>query len=1212
MRNEGGLGSTAVPGLRKNPCLARLLWCFAPISRLFFAFVVAVLFAGAAPLLAQQPINPSAQVPTPGSPAQQEKKVPPVPPGSVLPSYNNARTTTETKVEPVPTSTHLEGWAGLEVTEIHFSGVTRDALEPLPEELPQRSNAPLDPAKVRASLRRLYATGLYRTVAVMGERQANGVILTFQGTPTLFIGRISIDGVKNTQLSNQLNYSTRLNPGTPFTGEKLTRSTDLLLQALQQNGFYQGSIVPRTSLDKTDAEMNVRFEVHQGKQARVGQVAVQGDSGMTVPTFRKKAKLKQNSKVNSDTVSRALTRLRKHYQGESRLEANVSLAASKYERPTNHLNYDFQADRGPVVKIVVEGASLGNGQIRNLVPVYSEGTLDEDLLNEGSKRIRDYFQRQGYFYAKVTHTSSASSGVTHITYNVIRGPRDRIRSVAVSGNGYFGSWLLTQRLSVQPASLFIPHGTYSQALQEADVNSLTSLYQSNGFTNVKITPDIRVLSTNPKTKDQDLAVTYQIVEGIQQKVGEYNVDGVTPAQLAAIRPSLSLQSGEPYSGSNLASDRDAILGYFLDRGYDHAQVTLQQHPAPNDPNLINVAIRVTPGDQNLAIDYHIVEGVQQRVGEYKIEGVTPAQRSAIGPKLSLQSGQPYSGSNLASDRDAILGYFLDRGYDHAQVTLQQHPAPNDPNLINVAIRVTPGDQIFIRHVLISGLHYTRPSTVKPQILVSDGQPLDQSKLLETQRQLYNLTLFNQVNTAVENPGGDELRKNVLLQFDEARRWDVTYGGGFQAQTGTPSTNCPTPQSLIALGINPLTYVSSCSPNGKFGVSALVELDVSRINLWGRNQSITFRSEYGSLEQQITANYDAPRFFNHPTIDFSFGGGYINAMNVVTFASSTSEGDIRLTQHPNLVDTLIYQLSYRRVQVDPSTVQISPNLIPLLSQPVRVGGPELTWIHDSRRPEPLDARAGMYNSIQVFATDNSFLNSEANYAHFDWSNSTYYPLGRAKNYILARNTRFGMERVFGEAQYESIPLPERLYGGGPESLRGFPLNSAGPRDSETGFPIGGAGVFVNQTELRLPYPQLPWFGKSLGFVLFEDMGNVFNNSSDIWPSAIRIKQPHSWTCKNLSATYQEQVTRSSSTNPVGHCDFDDFSHTVGLGLRYHTPIGPIRFDLGYNLNPPIYPVIVSYGSTSTSSSSSCANSSMAPPCVGQAGHFNFFFSIGQAF
>ncbi|MGA7521898.1 MAG: POTRA domain-containing protein [Acidobacteriaceae bacterium] len=1067
--------------------------------------------------LAQQPVNPSARVPNPASPVQQEKKGPPVPPGSVLPAYENAQTGTHTKVQPVPTSMHLEGWTGLQVSEIRFSGVTRDTLQPLPEQLPQQPHAPLDPVKVRTSLRRLYATGLYQTISVDGERHGDTVVLIFQGTPTVFIGRISIKGVSNTQLSNQLNYSTRLNPGTPFTSRKLSRSTDLLQQTLQQNGFYQGSVVPHTSLDKTDAELNVQFEVNRGKQARVGDVAVQGDSGMTVPAFRKKAKLKRDSKVTSDTVSRALTRLRKHYQSQRRLEADVSLASSKYQKPANRLNYDFQADRGPIVKIVVEGASLSNGKIRNLVPVYSEGTLDEDLLNEGSKRIRDYFQRQGYFNTKVTHTSSAVDGVTHITYTVTRGPRDTLKSVSVSGDGYFGNWLLRQRLGVQPASLFIRHGTYSQALQEADVNTLTALYQSNGFTSVKITPQIRVISMNPKTGDRDLAVNYHIVEGPQQKVGEYDIQGVTPAQLADIRP-----------------------------------------------------------------------------------------------RLSLQSGQPYSGNNLASDRDAILGYFLDRGYDHAQVTLQQHPATNDPNLINVEIHVTPGDQIFVRNVLISGLRYTRRSTVKPQILVKAGQPLDQSKLLETQRRLYNLTLFNQVTTAVENPEGDELRKNVLLQFDEARRWDVTYGGGLQAQTGTPNTNCPTPASLIALGINPNTYVSSCSPNGKFGVSALVELDVSRINLWGRNQSITFRSEYGSLEQQITANYDAPFFLNHPTIDFSFGGGYINAMNVVTFASSTSEGDIRLTQHPNLIDTLIYQLSYRRVQVDPNTVQISPNLIPLLSLPVRVGGPELTWIHDSRRPEPLDARSGMYNSVQVFATDNSILDSQANYAHFDWSNSTYYPLGRAKNYILARNTRFGMERVFGEARYESIPLPERLYAGGPESIRGFALNSAGPRDSETGFPIGGAGVFVNQTELRLPYPQLPYFGKSLGFVLFEDMGNVFNNSSDIWRSAIRNKQPHSWTCKDLSATYQEQVTRSSSTNTTGHCDFNDFSHTVGVGLRYHTPIGPIRLDVGYNLNPPIYPVIVSYGSTSTSSSSSCADSSQAPPCVGQAAHFNFFFSIGQAF
>lgn len=1078
---------------------------------LLFAVLLAIVPAGRAQ---QQPVIPGTPLPSTNPPAQQRKRTPPIPPGSVLPSYNQAQEKPVQKVKPVPSSPNMDGWSGLQVREIQFVGVPREELDPLPAELPQQPNQPLDPIKVRESLRRLFATGLYRTIAADGQKQGGSVILTYTGTRTMFVGRITVHGVKNAQLSNQLSYSTRLQPGTPFTQRKVSRSTDLLQYTLQENGYYQGTVQPHTWNEKADAETNVQFEVKTGKQARVGDVVVQGDSGMSAAAFRKKAKLKQGSKVNRDTVSRALSRIRKQYQKQQRLEPSVTLASKKFERANDHVNFDFHADRGPVVKFTIEGAKLSNDELHELIPVYSEGTLDEDLLNAGSKRIHDYYQRKGYFDVKVSHVGNAADGVTRITYDVRLGPRDRIVSVGTTGNKYFGSWLLHQRLSVQPASFFVPHGTYSQALQQADVDAITALYQTNGFTNVKVTPEVREVGGRRK---------------------------------------------------------------------DH--------------------------ERNLAVTYHVDEGVQQKVGEYRIEGMTPAQLAEIQPRLSLQSGQPYSGDNLASDRDAILGYFLDHGYDHARVNLRQQPSPGDPNKIDVVLTVTPSDQIFVRKVLISGLRYTRPSTVRSQILIHPGEPLNQAKLLQTQRQLYNLTLFNQVNTAVENPAGEELRKNVLVQFDEARRWDVVYGVGLQAQTGTPSTNCPNALSLIQLGINPSGY--SCSPNGHFGASALVELDVSRINLFGRNQTVSFRSQYGSLEQQITGQFTAPQFLNHPSIDFSFGGGYINAQNVITFASSTTEGDVRLTQHPDLANTLIYQFSYRRVRVDPGTIQVAPDLIPLLSEPVRIGGPELTWVHDTRRPEPLDARSGMYNSIQEFVTDNIFA-SEANFDHFDWTNSTYYQVGPHKSYILARNTRFGMERVFGAGRYENIPLPERLYAGGPESLRGFPLNSAGPRDSLTGFPIGGAGVFVNQTELRMPPPQLPFVGKSLSFVLFHDMGNAFNNSSDIWPSAIRIKQPHSWTCRDkayLTAAAQQQVTRSSSTNPTGTCDFNDFSHAVGVGARYHTPIGPIRVDFSYNLNPPVYPVIVTYGSTT--GSSACANGG-ASPCVGQAGHFNFFFSIGQTF
>jgi outer membrane protein insertion porin family len=1091
--------------------------------------LLAILFAPGPPAAhAQQPMNPTPQAPpsssstqpfqVPGSqnPKKEEKDQSTVPPGSVLPEYSTVQAKPPQSAQPVPTSESLRGWTGLTVVDIRFNGVARTDLEPLPEQLEQQPNTPLDPVKVRESLRRLYTTGLFQTIAVDGEKQGDGVILTFTGTPTLFIGRVLVRGVKNNQLSNQLSYSTHLNPGTPFTQQKIDRATALLQETLQENGYYQASIVHHTKIDRVHSEEDVQFNVKTGLAARVGDVAVKGNSGMTLPDFRQRAKLKPDSKVNRDTVSRALARIRKNYQKQQRLEPNVTLTSKQYERPVNHLNLNFQADRGPVVRVIVEGASLSKGKIKSLVPIFAEGTLDEDLLNSGSKRIRDYFQRIGYIDAKVTYISDTSNDLTRVTYDVTLGARVRLQSVAITGNRYFGDWTIRQRLGVQPASLLVPHGNYSLALQTADVNAITALYQSNGFTNVKITPEIRDLGDNPKTHERNLAVAYRIEEGVQQKVGAYKIDGVSPDQLKDLQA-----------------------------------------------------------------------------------------------KLSLQSGEPYSGNNLASDRDAIVSYYLDHGYDHAKVTVLQAPSPSDPNLIDVHLNVVPGDQIFIRNVIISGLHYTRPGTVKHQILVVPGQPLDQAKLLESQRRLYGLTLFNQVNTAVENPDGNEPRKNVLVQFDEARRWDVVYGAGLQAQTGTPTTNCPNAVSLIQLGINPNNY--SCSPNGHFGASALVELDVSRINLFGRNQTVTFRSEYGTLEQQITAQYTTPRFLNHPTLDFSSDVGYINAQNVVTFASSTEEGDIRVTHHPDRINTLIYQLSYRRVKVDPNTIQVAPNLIPLLSEPVRVGGPELTWIRDTRRPEPLDAQSGMYNSIQEFASDNHFLTSQANFNHFDWTNSTYYTIGKHRNVVLARNTRFGIERVFGEAKFESIPLPERLYAGGPESLRGFALNSAGPRDSLTGFPIGGAATFVNQTELRLPNPQLPWFGKSLGFVFFHDMGNVFNNSSDIWPAAIRIKQPHSYTCtaaQYLNAATQEKVSRSSSTNTTGTCDFNDFSHSVGIGARYHTPIGPIRFDMGYNLNPPVYPVIVTYGVPGAEGVTCYPN--QPTECYSRANHFNFFFSIGQAF
>ena len=134
-----------------------------------------------------------------------------------------------------------------------------------------------------------------------------------------------------------------------------------------------------------------------------------------------------------------------------------------------------------------------------------------------------------------------------------------------------------------------------------------------------------------------------------------------------------------------------------------------------------------------------------------------------------------------------------------------------------------------------------------------------------------------------------------------------------------------------------------------------------------------------------------------------------------------------------------------------------------------------------------------------------------------------------------------------------------------SLRGFRINAAGPRDLQTGFPVGGTAAFVNTFEFRMPAPTLPFVGDSLNFVLFHDMGNVFQNPCDMFPSFL-----HSINRTGTPA----RMFRGS----IGTCNFNYFSHDVGLGARYKTPVGPIRLDFSYNLNPPIYPVIYDFKTT----------------------------------
>jgi outer membrane protein assembly factor BamA len=1013
----------------------------------------------------------------------------------------------------------LAAWKGLRVVKVEFQGVIFDAKDPLPGQLPQRAGEALDPAKVTASIRRLFATGRYRDISVAGRREGGGVTLVYVGTPRYFVGRVTIAGVKEERLASLLEYATKLQPGSEFSDAMIATGADGVRQALESSGYFQATIAAKTTVDEAGGQVNATYTVNIGPQARVGMVTVEGkDPGLTANEVRKKGKLKQGSKVNRDTVSNALTRLREQYQKKDRLEATTSLRQQTYNRPRKQVDYDFNANQGPLVKVAVEGANLSTSRLKLLVPIYEEGTIDNDLLNEGTYNIKDYLFQLGYFDATVAvKVIGADTPSESVVFSVDKGKKRKVGSVTITGNKYFETDLLKERMQVQKADAYLRNGRYSPQLMKADEDSIQALYRANGFSNATIsavTKDIDASKPGKKLKVAEIAVVVTVTEGPQQKFGPVTLTGVMDSRLKEVKALLNSQEGQPYSLITLSGDRDAILGYYLSHGFAQAKV------------------------------------------EAKLQPESDAQKT------------------------------------------------------DVVLNVTEGQQVFVDQVLLSGIGHTRPAVVARQIEVHAGDPLNQSALLDTQRKLYDLALFNEVNAAVQNPDGNDPLKNVLLQLTEARRWDVTYGFGFEAETGTPQEGVINPASAILLGLSPsATY----SQNGKTGVSPRISLDVSRINLRGTDNSLTLHSSYGLLEEVANLTFQNPHFFGKKNLSTSVSGGYSNVQNITTFQASTLQGDYRVTEKVKRADTLIYNFEFRRVAVNPATLQVSANLIPQLSQPVRVGGPGLTWFHDTRDPSPLDAQRGTYLSVQEFFASSKF-GSEANFNRTDVTDSTYYAFGKHR-YVLARNTRLGFETTFGTnpnagsascvTNYQpavpagsasvnlletnpscnAVPLPERLYAGGATSHRGFGINDAGPRDLQTGYPVGGNAVFVNTTELRLPAPTLPFVGDSVSFVVFHDMGNAFTHIADMFPSFTHYHQPNQSTCANVS-------------NSFGTCSFNYYSHAIGMGARYKTAVGPIRVDFSWNLNPPVYPVIYDFNG--------------AAPYEGQASHFNFFFSIGQAF
>ena len=1009
-------------------------------------------------------------------------------------------------VEPAAKVGAITPYLGLAVDEIEFPHVAGDETAALQTATQLKIGDPLSREALHTAMQALFATGRFADIQAEVERTLTaGVRLRFLTVPNYFVGLLNLDGASTNPSANQLITATRLQLGELYTADKLDRALSGIQRVLEENGFHKATVEASEQKDDREHQINFTFHVRLGARAVVGKIMLAGDAGYSKEEIiGQTGGLHFGDPVTSSRLTRALQRMRSRYQKQDCLLAQVSVASRNYDPRSNAVDYEFQIERGPVVHIEAEGFKVSHLRLRKLVPVYEEGAVDADLLNEGRRNLRNHLQTLGYFNANVSVSQHyvEDGKVLQIIYAIDPGERSKLAALRISGNHLFSEDQIRARMQCQPAGRLFSHGRYSEALLQEDVRSIQDLYRTNGY--------------------RQAEVTSKLINGYQ---------------------------GDP---------------------------------------------------AQFAIELTVKEGPQTRVAWVRLEGAYTMQPEQLLPYIQTEEGQGFNEANLADDRDTILEKYFDNGFANASVDVSYVPVGPGPDglpRVGVIFSIQEGEQFFVSQVFLDGLHYTRRGVARRAMqfrpdALQPGGPLSQQDMLEAQRRLYGLGLFNQVDTAIQNPEGAESRKNVLVAMHEAKRYTFDYGVGFEFQTGQPS-------------------VGTNQPLGQTGVSPRVSFGVTRINLGGRHQSITAKSNVSRLQQRGLISFDAPKLMNRD-LRFTAIGFYDNTVDVSTFTSERLEGTLQAVQvlkrdkeSDRELTSMAYRFSYRRVKA--SNIEVTSDLIPLLSRPTRVGIPSFFFVRN-RRDDELQTTHGNYTTVEG-GVASSYFGSEADFSRVLIKNATYHTLfHNARNgqrFVFARSTTIGVENPFGKtvvldpaqpaaAGQSLVPLPERFFSGGGNSHRGFGLNQAGPRDLFTGFPIGGSALFLNNLELRFPNITLPYLMDSIGFTVFHDMGNVFARPQEMLPSIGRWHQPHPQLCTQES-THQD-------------CNFNYVSHAIGLGVRYQTPIGPLRFDFGYNLNPPVFP---SYTNIVT-------NTVAKPPTTTgtfgyqRAGRFNFSFSVGQSF
>lgn len=800
-------------------------------------------------------------------------------------------------------------------------------------------------------------------------------------------------------------------------------------------------------------------------------------------------------------------------------------AQTKFDDANHLVNLTFQSDLGPRARIgqlQISGTtpqevarlqhSVRSWRARFTGGLLKPGkTYSAERIKDAVNLIKRSLSSQNYLASKVTVSAPVYHPDTNhadISFRVDPGPQVIIR---ITG----ARLTFLPFLSGRQARKLIP--IYSERVVDRDLvdegqQNLIDYFQKKGYFEVKVD---RTFQPEP----EKTLITYKVDKGKKEKVARIIFQGNRALAADHLLSHIPVKKAHvfthgSFSAQLLKTSVRNIQALYQDAGYEEVKVDSE----------------TSERNRKLAIAFKIVEGPRTTVADVTIVGNTNISYQELSKSagFQLRTGNPFSPGKLNSDRNQIVAAYLDRGYPNVEVKAQLHRLPNDPHRLDITYAVTENQLVRVRKVLYAGYQHTRLSLVRRTADLKPEAPMNQRRLLRSETNLYDLGIFDWASVEPKQAVTDQNQEDTLVRVHEAKRNEINYGFGFEIARRGGSV----PSGTVAVpGLPPINVGNhQIAPSQGTYASPRGSIELVRRNMRGLGETASFSALASRLDQRALASYTNPHLI----------GTNWTGLTTLSFERTTenplfgAQLEIAAAQLERILNRKTNTSLQLRYEFNHTTLSelLVPELVLPQDRNVKLSTVSGAFIRDSR-DHPLDAHKGSFQTINLGITPTAF-GASANFARLFAQYATYKPVG---GIIWANSIRLGLAKAFSSS---FVPTSELFFAGGGTTLRGFPIYQAGPQrivpfcdvlTGDTGcvnvsVPVGGRQLFIFNSELRFP---LKMIMKPLGGVLFYDGGNVY--------SAINF-----------------------------HQFAGNYTNTIGLGLRYSTPIGPIRIDVGRNLNP----------------------------------------------